>query len=260
MGKRLPLILLLCCSLLTWFSSTDAAYKVKKKPVEVRPIFASAEEERRYDLKRGKVFSNGGYLRKGVWGEMEGVVQAPPHVVWMLFVEANNWKSYRLPHLADSRAISEDLANGSRDLIKADDFYALLGNRVFSATEGRRKGGTWVNYTFQYYDLPWPVANKWVVLKNVNDETHGAEGIFRCQWSKVGGSVNTMNGKMTLTPFEGDQNVTLLEYRIESDPASHVPKFLLKWGIKKSMPAAIKIIRRESEKLNVRRAPLLKIQ
>lgn len=260
MKKQLALIFLIVLGLLVTTFSADAVYKVKKEVVEQRPVFTSAEEERLYNLRHGEILTDGGYTKKGAWGKMEGAVQAPPQVVWRLFLQANEWRKYGLPNLGDSRAVNEEIANRSKDFKKVEEFYALLGDRVFNETEGQKVGAVWVNYTFQYYDLPWPVANKWVVLKNVNDEIHAAEGVYRSEWSKVGGNVNTLNGKVTLTPFEGDKNITYLVYSVESDPASHVPKFFIKWGVKKSMPAAMKIIRREAQRLYGRPVPLLKIQ
>src|SRR5262249_42195390 len=137
-------------------------------------------EERLDNLRKGEILTNGGYLKKGVWGEMDGVVQAPPKIVWTLFIQANAWKNYRLPELADSRAISDDVAEKSSGLKKVDEFYKLVGNQVFDPLEGQKLGGVWTNYTFQYYDLPWPVSNKWIVVKNINDESQGGKGVYRC--------------------------------------------------------------------------------
>ena len=257
--KRLILAFLFVFCLLVTIPSVDAVYKAKKEGVEPRPVFANAEEERAYDLRHGEIFTDGGYVKKGAWGKMEGVVQAPPQVVWKLFLQANAWRQYRLPNLKDSRAVSAEVANQSKGFKTVEDLYALIGDRIFSEVEGQRIGGVWVNYTFQYYDLPWPVANKWVVLKNNNDETRSAEGVYRSEWVKVGGNVNTLNGTFTLAPFDGDRNLTHLVYNVESAPASHVPKFFIKWGVKKSLPAAMNIIRREARRL-YRPAPLLKTQ
>lgn len=261
MKKRLTFIFLFIFCLLVTAPSLDAVYKAKREAAEQRPVFANAEEERLYDLKNGKIFTDGGYLKKGgAWGKMEGVVEAPTQSIWRLFIRANEWKKYRIPNLTDIRAVSEEVANRSKGLKTSDEFYALLGGQVFNDVEGQKIGGVWVNYTFQYYDLPWPVANKWVVLKNINDESRSAEGIYRSEWSKVGGNVNTMNGSASITPFEGNKNHTYFSYSVESDPASHVPKIFIKWGVKKSMPAAMKIIRREAQRAFGRPAPLLKTQ
>ncbi len=217
-------------------------------------------EERVELLRRGKIRTDGGYLKKGVWGEMEGVIQAPPKVVWRLFIQANEWRNYKLPQLVDSRAVSEEVAQGSASFKKVEDFYKLLGDRVFDPTQNQKSKTTWASHTFQYYDLPWPVSNKWMVMKNVNDETEGEKGVYRCSWEKTAGNVRTLSGEFRLEPFEGDPKRTLMFYRVETDPGSGVPKFLLKWGVKKSLPAAMRVIRRESVRLANKPSPILKTQ
>ncbi len=238
-------------------SNLQAGYKVKKPE---KAVFASPEEERIYGLDQGQILTDGGYLKKGVWGKMEGVIDAPPLVVWRIFIQVNEWKKYGLPNLTDSRALPETLALQSAGLKKAADFYSIIGDRVFDATENEVTGHVWINYAFQYYNLPWPVADRWMVMKNVNNEKERDKGVFHCEWSKVGGNVNTINGNVLIEPFQGDPKRTRMEYYVESDPGSSIPKFLLKWGIKRTLPAAIKIIRREAQRVLTTPQPLLKTQ
>jgi hypothetical protein len=217
-------------------------------------------EERLRRLRSGEILTDGGYLKKGAWGKMEGVVQVPPKVVWRLFLQSNEWRRYGLPNLADSRAVTEEIARSVEDSKKVDDFYKILGGQVFDPIKDQKKGVVWTNYAFQYYDFPWPLANKWMVLKNSQDETRAPEDVYRSSWVKVAGNVQTVNGSVSLEPFDNDPNLTLFKYHVESDPGSAVPKFLLKWGVKKTMPAALNVIRREAAKVYGRPTPLLKTQ
>jgi hypothetical protein len=257
MRPLLTRLLFLASSLLLLLPSVEATYKVK--PKEKPPVFASAEEERLYRLRRGEILTDGGYLKRGVWGKMEGVIQAPPEIVWRLFVQANEWKNYRLPSLTDSRAVTDAIVREVGTSGKVEDVYRALGDKIVDPTANRKKGGLWSGYTFQHYDLPWPVANRWMIVKNNNDETKSGQGIYRSDWSKAAGNVRTLDGSLTLEPFDRDPDRTLLVYRIQSDPGSHVPKFLLKWGVKKTMPEVIRIVRREAAKVYGRPA-LLKTQ
>lgn len=234
-----------------------AVYKAKKAET---PVFSSPEEEKLYRLRKGETLTDGGYLKKGVWGEMEGVIQAPPKVVWRLFLQANEWNKYRLPQLMDSRAVSEEITQKAVSLKKVEEFYKLLGDQVFDPVKDQKSGTAWTNYSFQYYDLPWPVSNKWMILKNLNDEREGSKSLYVCKWEKVAGNLKILTGEFRLEPFEGDPNKTLMFYRVETDPGSGVPKFLLKWGVKKSLPTAMKVIRRESVRLYGRPSPILKTQ
>ena len=258
MPLRFRQFLLLLLAFLFLIPASEATYKVK--PKEAKPVFASAAEERLYRLRKGEILTDGGYLKKGVWGKMEGVVQAPAEIVWRLFVQANEWRRYRFPNMTDSRAVTEAIVKEVGGSDKVEDVYRVIGDRIFDATADRKKGGVWTGYTFQHYDLPWPVANRWMIVKNSNDETRLGEGIYRSEWTKAAGNVRTLDGTLSLEPFEKDPNLTLLIYEIRSDPGSSVPKFLLKWGVKNTMPAAIRIIRREAAKVHGRPPPILKTQ
>jgi len=196
----------------------------------------------------------------GVYGKMQGVIETSPKNVWMLFVRINDWKKYGLPNLADARIVSEEVANtvGDNPLVK--NFYAVLGNRFVDPLTQRRPGQIWGNDSFQYYDIPWPVADRWMIVKHMYDETKISQGIFRSEWSKLCGNVKTMEGSFLLEPFEGVSSRTLLTYEVRSNPNSHVPKFLLRWGAKRAMPASIRAIRHEAEREFGHPIPLLQMQ
>jgi hypothetical protein len=162
--------------------------------------------------------------------------------------------------MTDSRAVSEEIAEKSAKMKNVEDFYKLLGDRVFDPTEKQVTGAIWNNYGFQYYDVPWPVSDKWIVVHNTNNETQKAKEIYRCDWERVGGNMRSLTGFIELSPFEGDPYRTHLIYHVETDPGSIVPKFLLKLGVKRSMPQALQVIRRESVRLYGRPVPILKVQ
>lgn len=256
MKKRF--VFALAC-LLMW-APAHAVYKAKKPAVVERPKFDSAEEERGYRLRHGEVLTDGGHLKKGVWAVMDGVVEAPPEVVWRLFIHANDWRRYGLPDLIDCRAIDEGILDQVKDKKKVEAVYEALGNRVIDPVASRLSRSKWTNHTFQYFNMPWPVSDKWYIIQNFADETRSAEGIFKTTWENRAGNVRTMKGELALEPFEGSEKRTLLHYRVEVDPGSAIPRFLLKYGVKKSLPAAMRVIRRESIRLRDRPAPLLKTQ
>ncbi|HEX5036728.1 MAG TPA: hypothetical protein VFX30_06185 [bacterium] len=217
-------------------------------------LFASAfagppEKPRDERLRAGEVWTDGGYLKKGVWGEMEGVVEAPPEVVWRLFIQANDWNGYHLPEMIDCRAVDEAILAQAKDTKKVDVFYKAMGDRTVDPVADRAKGSTWRNYTFQFFNLPWPVSDRWYIIENFADETNSAEGVYKTRWESRAGNIRSLTGELHLQPFEGDKSRTLLRYRVDTDPGASIPKFLLKWGVKKSLPAAMRVIRRESIRL-----------
>lgn len=243
--------LLIGISLLAVFlagGAAQAVYKVKKPEQVAKPVFASKEEERLYRLGQGEILTEGGYLKKGVWATMEGTVQAPPEVVWRLFIQANDWKKYRLPDLIDCRAVDQATLDQVKETKKSEDFYQALGDKVVDPVAPRRFHSKWENYTFQFYDLPWPVSDKWFVIQNFADETRSAEGVYVTTWEKRAGNVRSLRGELKLEPFQGDKSKTLLRYHIKTNPGP-IPRFMIKWGVKKSLPAAMRVIRRESLRL-----------
>lgn len=257
-GVKKRFVFVLAC-LLLW-APAQATYKAKKPVAVESPTFESPQQERLYRLRQGEILTDGGHLKKGVWAVMDGVVEAPPEVVWRLFIYANDWKRYGLPDLIDCRAVDENVLKQVKDKKKAEDFYAALGGRVIDPVATRQSRAKWSNYTFQYYDMPWPVSDKWFIIQNSADETRSAEGAFKTTWENRAGNVRTMKGRLTIEPFEGDEKRTLLHYRVEVDPGSALPRFLLKYGVKKSLPSAMRVIRRESIRLRDKPAPLLKTQ
>lgn len=240
-------------------SLLQATYVVKKKS-ENHPVFQNAEEKRLYRLRHNEILTDGGYLSRGVWGKMEGVIETPSDLVWRLYIQINDWRTYGLPALMDSRALTKEMAEEIRSVKKLEEAYHILGDQVVNPVKDRRKGVVWVGYGLEYYDLPWPVANRWMVLKYLYDETRAFEGIYKVTWSKLGGNVETMDGEMLIQPFEGESKKALMQYNVTADPGSSVPKFLMKWGVKKTMPAVIRAIRRTAEKAYARPIPLLKTQ
>lgn len=200
-------------------------------------------------LRSGEILTDGGSLNKGVWAAMEGVVDAPPKAVWQLFIQANDWKNYKLPHMIDCRAVDEPVLNETLNAKRADDVYKVLGDRVIDPLTPRKPGAEWTNYTFQYFNMPWPVSDRWYILQNFADETSGAKGIYKTSWQSRAGNVKFLKGELHLEPFEGDRK-THLTYRVEVDLGTPVPRFLIRYGVKKSLPEAMRVIRRESAKFS----------
>ena len=221
---------------------------------------APPQQDRLSRLKAGEILTDGGYLKKGVWAVMDGVVDAPPNIVWRLFIYANDWNSYRLPELIDCRAVDKTVLDKVEKSKKLETFYKALGERVIDPVENRLPHSHWQNYTFQLYNMPWPVSDRWFIIENFADETQSAHGIFKTRWESRSGNVRSMNGELVLEPLEGDRSKTLLHYRVDADPGSSIPRFMIRWAVKKSLPAAMRVIRREAVRLKNKPAPLLKIQ
>ena len=233
-GGRSPKIALLLCLLLV-ASSSQAVYKVKKKQKK--------GPTRIEKLEGGKIIAQADFSKRGIWAGMEAVIEAPPEIVWKLFVQANDWKKY---HVHDSRALSPEMMEQAPSADSVEDIYKIIGDQTFDPLSQRLVGKTWEAGTFQYYDLKWPLEDRWVVFTSHHDETDMKKGIYRSAWSKLGGNVRLYEGSLLLEPFEDDHHRTHLQYSVESHLGGFVPKFLVRWAVGKSIPEVIKAIRREA--------------
>ncbi len=198
--------------------------------------------------QNGDIISEGGYDGHAIWAKLIGVLPAPPEIVWQLFIDSDAWNRYDIPRLIESRLVSAEITEACRDFHQVGKFYKVLGEQHFSITPIRRVGGKWIHYAFQYYNVPWPVANRWMIVETVDDETRRVEGIYSSRMHQVAGNLRTLEATLLLKPYGVGSKKTLMEYWVKTDPGSHVPRFLMRWGIKKILPQVIFSLRQEARR------------
>lgn len=228
--------------------SLDAVYRLGKRKGPNDVLREADLGERLDQLRAGHLFAEGGYSADGVWAKMEAVIDAPPKLVWQLFIQSNDWKDYGIPFLFDNRAVSGEILAQAKSLSEVTDVYAVIGNQVFNPTENRHVGGKWESYVFQFVNVKWPLKDRWLINRNRHDETKANEGIYKVSWTMVAGDVRRNDGSMVLRPFEGNPDKTRLVYTVDVHPGAWVPRFLMKNVVTKSMPDAIRAIRRAAGK------------
>lgn len=211
------------------------------------PLWGRSAEEVAL-LRSGKLIADGESRGRFIFAEMAGVIEAPPSIVWEIFVRSDDWMRYGIPRLMDSRMVNEGVTVQAAQSRSTKSFYDALGQTVFPLTLFQKKGEKWVHYSFQHYNVPWPVANRWMILKTENDESRWQEGLYKARWNRSAGNIRSMEGEIVLSRFEGNPRRTLLEYQITSDPDVHVPKFLIRWGVERVMPRIMAALRREALK------------
>lgn len=211
-------------------------------------------------VARGEIITDGGFEGQEVWGKMVAVINVPPDIVWDLFIRTNDWKYYKMPTLADSHTVNQEIVDAlriSEKPEKVENFYKVLGKQVIDPFSFRRRGESWLGHFFQYFDLPWPVSNRWMIVKAQYDERQIAQSSFVCNWEKIAGNIKTSQGSFKLSRFQGDKFRTLFVYDVKANTGSHVPKFLLKWGLQSTMPGIVQAIRHVSEKTYGMPPPML---
>lgn len=170
----------------------------------------------------------------------------PPSKVWEVLIDTNNWKKIHQEY-TDSGTMSSNqyaLAD-TQNPANVKDFLALVGPINLPSQAGRVKNGTWTSYVYQNFNLPWPLSDRWVVMKVKNDEDNAAKGEYRYEYKMDVGNFKELKGYWELLPVPDHPNWT--EYRGEyrADPGISVPHFLAK----KLFKASIKRNAEENEKV-----------
>jgi carbon monoxide dehydrogenase subunit G len=176
-------------------------------------------------------------------GEAIGVVDAPPEKVWQVVIDANNFEHF-LPRMIRSKLVrSEELKTILQARPnKASEVESLLGLTPPDISQFRLPGGKYTGYFYGHVEVPWPVGNRWYIVKVLWDESQAARHIYTSSWSFVIGSLRENKGEWKVEPF-GD-NRTLLTYRVVTDPGGFAPKFLVNSFTKKTLPQVISGVRR----------------
>lgn len=164
----------------------------------------------------------------------------PAEEVWKVLIDANLWKKIHSDY-TDSRTLDINqykmVAKLKPTHVKA--FYEIVGEEIFPSFYGRQKEGQWESYVFQRLNLPWPLADRWNVLKIKNDESNSHQGIYRYEFKMVTGNFKDLKGWWELLPVSGKPGWTEFRGQYESDPGISIPKVLAKKIFKSSMRKSV---------------------
>jgi carbon monoxide dehydrogenase subunit G len=176
-------------------------------------------------------------------GEVIGVVDAPPEKVWQVVIDANKFEQF-LPRMIRSKLVRVEELNTIMQAkpIKASEAEALLGLIPPDIAQFRTPGRKYTGYFYGHVEVPWPVGNRWYIVKVHWDESQAARHMYTCSWSFIIGSLRENKGEWKVEPF-GD-NRTLLTYRVVTDPGGFAPKFLVDNFTNKTLPQVITGVRR----------------
>jgi hypothetical protein len=187
-------------------------------------IITSFEEVPNSALKKGKVI---------------GVVGAPPEKVWEVVTDANNFQDF-LPRMLRSRLVRQEEVNRILETGASSQaaVEAVLSSRPPpELAQFRLPGQQYSGYFYGLVKVPWPLGNRWYLIKLKWDETKAARHIYLCSWSLVTGNLKENKGEWRVEPF-GDHK-TLLTYRVVTDPGGFAPKFFLKKFTLQTLPRII---------------------
>ncbi len=181
----------------------------------------------------------GSGLRKG---RVTGVVAAPPAKVWEVVTDANNFQFF-MPRMLRSRLVRQEELNRilQTSPTSAGAVEAILSSSPPDLAHFRVPGQKYSGYLYGHVKVPWPLGNRWYVLKVQWDESQAARHIYTSSWSLLTGNLKENKGEWKVEPF-GDQK-TLLTYRVVTDPGGLAPKFLVEKITAQTLPQIIIAVR-----------------
>lgn len=181
----------------------------------------------------------GSNLKKG---KVTGVVAASPEKVWEVVTDANNFQFF-LPRMLRSRLVRQEELNqilhtrpGSAAAVEA-----LLGSNPPQLARFRIPGQKYSGYFYGHVKIPWPLGNRWYIVKVHWDESQAARHIYISSWSLLAGNLKENRGEWKVEPF-GEQQ-TRLTYRVVTDPGGLAPKFLVEKFSARTLPQIIMGVR-----------------
>jgi hypothetical protein len=171
-------------------------------------------------------------------GEVTGVVSASPEKVWQVVIDANNFQFF-LPRMLRSRLVRQEELNRILQTrpSSAAAVEAILISSPPEMAQFRVPGQKYQGYFYGHVKVPWPLGNRWYIVKTQWDESQAARHIYTCSWSFLVGNLKENRGEWKVEPF-GDRK-TLLTYWVVIDPGGIAPKFLVEKFTARNLPQII---------------------
>ena len=181
-------------------------------------------------------------------GEMTGVIDAPPEIVWQVINDINNFK-YFMPRTLKSMAVPAEKIPLilQRRPSRAKEVEALMGPIPADPASYRIPDGKYSAYHYSNLEFPCPCSNRWYIIKGLYDETSAAQHRYHSSWSLVIGNLRENSGEWILAPFGIGKTKAI--YRLSTDPGGAIPGFLVKQGTCSTMPQIIKAVREQAARL-----------
>jgi ribosome-associated toxin RatA of RatAB toxin-antitoxin module len=171
------------------------------------------------------------------------VVAASPEKVWQVVTDANNFQEF-LPRMIRSRLVRfEELKRILQEQpSNAFEVEAILNSSPPDLAVFRIPGQKYVGYFYGHLEVPWPLRDRWYIVRVQWDESQAGHHIYTCSWSLLAGNLREYSGEWKVEPFGNNQ--TQLTYRVVADPGGFVPKSLAEEFTYKTLPEVIAGVRR----------------
>jgi len=154
-----------------------------------------------------------------------------------------------MPQTLDSLIVTEEQVAKilKKNPKKHSQIKSLLNNKVSNLLPYQSPGKKGVVYFYSLLDFPWPISNRWYIIKINRDETRAAENIYFDSWDLEIGNLKMNQGFWLLEPF--GEGCTKTTYQLLIDPGGRIPKFFIDIGTKVTMPDVIRAVREQAHKI-----------
>ncbi len=164
----------------------------------------------------------------------EGVLQASPEKIWAQVIRFNEYATF-MPHVLESFFITEEGVETLKNAGTANANKLRAVARPFKTPVSRKEGGRWEGLAFMVLNTPFPVENRWYVIRTVQDETGAAGHKYKRCWELVTGNIESAKGCWTFVPGANPEE-TVSRYEDQADPGGNVPEWVTRMGATQTIP------------------------
>ena len=164
-------------------------------------------------------------------------------MVWQVVSDVNHFEEF-MPRILSSQVVPPEKVQEilQKKPTKAHEVREILGPTPPDPALFRVPGQKYVEYNYGQVDLPWPVGDRWYILKMRRDESRAAQHQYTASWSLVTGNFRENLGECRVEPFGAQK--TLLVYRLTTDPGGFVPPFVVNRVTYITLPQIITSVRK----------------
>jgi len=164
----------------------------------------------------------------------EGVMQASPENVWKQVIRFNDYDQF-MPRVLESFFISEDGLPALQNAGTKNANKLRSVAKKYKVSVPRKEGGKWEGLLFMVLDTPFPVENRWYVIRTTQDETKAARHIYKRCWELVAGNIESATGCWAFEPGSTPDE-TMSRYEDHADPGGKVPQWMTRLGATQTIP------------------------
>ena len=176
-----------------------------------------------------------------------GVLQAPPEKVWAQVIRFNEYASF-MPHVVDAFLINEAGVEAIKNAgtVNANKLRAVA--KPFKVAVPRKQGGRWEGLAFMVLNTPFPVENRWYVIRTVQDETQSAQHRYKRCWELVAGNIDSAKGCWSFAPG-ANADETSSVYEDHADPGGNVPAWVTRAGATQTIPEMFEAVEKLAQSM-----------